>query len=107
MTDLSLLDAVLMVGLSARVTRLIVTDSIGIVFRVPVFVGYQTLLGKDRGARFAEGLLTCPFCIGFWISGAVLLSWVQFGHTLVWQLAAGVFTLNYIQAHMNRLADGD
>lgn len=37
--------------------------------------------GDATGERYREGLagfLTCPFCLGFWISAAVWVAWLVF-----------------------------
>ena len=101
---MELLSLVLAVGLSARLTRLVMVDDAGVMVRRPLMWLADTVAG-DGGLRFVLSLLNCPFCIGFWVSVAVVASWALVGHTVGWQLVAGAFTLNYVQAHLNALLD--
>ena len=96
------LDVILLVGFTARLTRLVTVDDIlepvrvGILYRVPARVTSAT-----------ASLLSCPFCIGFWLSLAVLASWVAWGSTWGWMFVAGTFTLNYVHAHLNARLDAE
>ena len=92
---MTVLEAVLLVGFAARLTRLVIVDEIA----EPVVVRLAA------SSRWLESLLSCPFCIGFWLSAAVLGSWVLAGGTVAWQLVAGVFTLNYVHGHLNGWLD--
>jgi hypothetical protein len=43
--------------------------------------------GDATGERYREGLagfLTCPFCLGFWITIAVWAAWLVFPTETVW-----------------------
>lgn len=60
-------------------------------------------------AKLVKGL-DCPFCVGFWIGVAVLLSL-----TLVravppllplWRIVVGTFALNYVVGHISSRIDG-
>lgn len=104
--ELSILDAVLLVGLSARLTRLVVVDDAG----EPLRLGVLRVCGalareRARGIDFAARLMGCPFCVGFWLSLGVVVSWLLAGDTLAWQAIALVFTLNYVHAHLNAALD--
>ena len=97
---MDILSAVLLVGFAARLTRLVAVDDAGHPFRWVTFK-----LWPNRHIDKAVELLGCPFCIGFWLSALVVASWVLVGHTVAWQLVAGVFTLNYVHAHLNARLD--
>lgn len=101
--DIGLLDVALLVGLTARLTRLAVVDDIA----DPARVAAVRVAGRagPRPADWIVALLGCPFCIGFWISGAVVASWLMWGSTVVWQAAAGIFTLSYVTGHLVARAD--
>ncbi len=97
--DPSPLELVLIVGLAARLTRLVVVDAIASRFRDWIrWIGEQ--IGDARGLVWADDLVTCPFCVGFWISAAVVASWATVGHTGVWRLVAAAFTLSYAAGHL-------
>lgn len=104
MTRFHVLDVLLALGMTMRLTRVVTTDSIGEWYlRAPLL--------KRIGARkrpylfnFVETLLECPFCIGFWIGCGVLLSlWAAGGPGAAWEpwrWTAGALTMNYIAAHV-------
>jgi hypothetical protein len=52
---------------SARLTRLVTTDSITESLRVRI-------VAKTGWDGFVHKLIECPFCCGFWISSAVVVS---------------------------------
>lgn len=112
MTWLVLVDLLLVAGLTARLTRLVVADDLGRWWvQVPVFNWMATRQVSPRWARYADGL-RCPFCVGFHLGWLVLLSlWLAGGpgHAAEWwRWVAGAFTLNYVVAHVgSRLGDTD
>lgn len=64
---------------------------------------------RMRWHRYLSGLV-CPFCIGWWLALAVLTSLMLVGGpgdaATWWRFVAGVFTLNWIVAHVGvRLGD--
>lgn len=60
--------AVLIVALAAhRLTRL------GLLDTMPLGALRQRLIDREPGGRVAE-LLTCPWCLGWWVSLAVVLA---------------------------------
>lgn len=80
---------VLVVGLAAyRLARAVANDSITEPFRDWLYVGAY---GDDPQPgdepvggifwRWAYALVSCPFCIGFWISLALYALWVNAGWT--------------------------
>jgi hypothetical protein len=102
----TLLELVLMVGFAARLTRLVAVDDAGVLVRTPMLILAAAALGRDRGTDWALRLLQCPFCVGFWLSALVVGSWALAGTQPVWVAVAGVFTLNYVHGHLNRVLDG-
>lgn len=104
--ELSILDAVLLVGLAARLTRLVVVDDAGQPVRIAaVRMSAALARDRDRGVDFGERLVSCPFCVGFWLSVVGVVSWLLAGDTLAWQAVALVFALNYVHAHLNAALD--
>jgi hypothetical protein len=61
-----------------------------------------------RWHRYMEGL-GCPFCVGFWITLAMVLVFGLVGGpgdaADWWRWAAGALTLNYIAAHISSRMD--
>lgn len=100
--DISLLDVALIIGLSVRLTRLAVVDTIADPVRV-VLIRLVPL----RLVDWTHTLLSCPHCIGFWITAAVVASWHLWGDLLVWQAVAATFGLAYLVGHAVARLDGD
>lgn len=104
------LDLLLATGATLRVTRLITTDHLGHWWITdPIRDAYQAAIGYSRGYRvkmlgYAEALVTCPFCIGFWVGVGVLMS-LSIGHGPgpstwePWRWITGALTLNYMVGH--------
>lgn len=96
----AMIDGLLAAGLAARATRFVTTDDLGDLLIVEP--ARQTL-----PQRAADGL-ECPFCVGFWISGAVVGSYLlarRYGHLPLWRAAASWATLNYVHGHVNARLD--
>jgi hypothetical protein len=105
--DVTWLDLLLLLGFAARLIRLAVIDEIASPARDLVRAAGQRLAG-DRGLVWADGLVSCPFCIGFWLSAALVASWALVGDTVAWRLTAGAFALSYAAGHLvARLDAGD
>lgn len=69
-----------------RLTRLVVEDTITEDLR-------NRLLNKvERGSK-TETLLTCPYCAGFWVAGAVVLATRLPAPLLSWWAIAGATSL--------------
>lgn len=105
-------DLLLVVLLTARLTRLLITDDLGRwYFRGPLEAALLRNATTSTGwrARLAAGL-SCPFCLGFWV-GVGVLAFVAAvggpGHLPDWsRYVAGAFALNYLTAHIGaRLGD--
>jgi hypothetical protein len=94
-------DILLLVLASARVTRLILVDSLGEWWLVKPAIVWAT--GR-KSEKYIEGLLTCPFCIGFWIClagvGSLMLAGGPGNAAVWWQVLAGTFSLSYIVGHV-------
>ena len=102
------LDALLAFGLTLRLTLLVVGDDIGRWWiKTPLLKWIDnrpmTDEGRDRAFRYWNGL-NCPFCVGFWIAGLVLLSVYLLGGFGTmrepWRWVAGWFSLNYVAGHL-------
>lgn len=105
------LDLLLALGLTLRLTRLIVVDDIGDWWvKKPIAKRLSEIRsdGKRQKAFDYWDGLSCPFCIGFWIAGAVLLSLFLVGGpgdaAVLWRWVAGWFALNWIAAHLGARA---
>jgi hypothetical protein len=96
------MDLLLIVGLSARITRLAVFDDAGVIIRLPIHK-LGSLFGR-RGVDWADGLLECPFCFGFWASVFAASSWYLWAGTL-WQAAAAAATASYIVGQLAQRMD--
>ena len=95
-----LIDLALAVGLAARLTRLAVYDSAGdLLIRRPTGWLASSLAGV-RGEAFVEELFSCPFCVGFWLSTAVAVSWSFGAGTALWRTMALAGTISYAVGHM-------
>jgi len=101
--DPTLLDVLLVLGFATRLTRLAVVDDIGEPLRVAL-----VKVVPIRTVSWVHTLITCPFCIGFWLSAAVVASWLAWGSTILWQAVAAAFTVSYLAGHaVARLDLGD
>lgn len=96
-------DLLLLLGLSLRVTHLITSDTISERYlREPLMRKVRT-----EKQEFWIDALYCPWCVGFWICGLMLLSLLVAGGpgdaASWWRVVAGWFTLNYIVARAESL----
>lgn len=121
MTAFAMFTILLAAGMTARLTRLIVADDLGLWWvRGPASRWaweHDRHLGAGRvGWRsLAISGLSCPFCVGFWLGCLVLTSLALVGGpaaegtpATIWRWVAGAFTLNYVVAHVGaRLGDTD
>lgn len=107
---LALIDVLLALGCTMRLTRLITTDHLG-----RWWIGDPATLRANHGRHrtlwgYIDALVHCPYCIGFWIGNIVLTSLYLTGGpgdtTEPWRWVTGAFTLNYVAAHIGvRLGD--
>lgn len=84
-----LVELVLIVGATARLTRLAQTDTILDPIRRPL------QRRAERSGAKAWELLWCPWCLSFWIGIAVVASWVTWGHGRWWLAATAVLTASH------------
>lgn len=85
----------------ARTWRLLAVDDFGRPFRDV----YYRIFNKDGWYEWADGLLTCPFCMGFWVTGLWLLAGLLTGGHIIWIFAAGCFACNFVGAQLNAWLD--
>jgi hypothetical protein len=103
------LSLLLLVGLTARVTRLAVEDLITAPIRNKIaayankgrewdFAKVKMSPGKplQRVAEFFAAVLNCTWCASVWIGAAAVLSWDAWGDTKAWNLVALAATLSYV-----------
>ena len=120
MDALTFWTVLLAAGLTARLTRLVMVDDVGLWFiRGPLASWAVRHTPKQGGVQWGWRMmltsgLACPFCVGFWIGAGVLGSLALLGgfdsHTggaTVWRWVAGVFTLNYVVAHIGSRLDSE
>lgn len=98
------IELLLVLGLAQRLTRLFVYDKAGLVF---VDVGLRLLKAMfgGRGESFGMALFSCPFCIGWWLSLASVVSWVAVGDTEAWFIVALAATVSYVIGHVSVMLD--
>lgn len=98
----AILDIALIIGATLRLIRLTTVDDIAAPARL-------TLIRRSppRLVDWTHGLLTCPHCIGFWLSAAVVTSWLWAGHRPVWQAATGILTVSYLAGHVSARLDAE
>lgn len=115
-------DLLLAAGLTARLTRLVITDDLGQWWlRDPLDAWFHRMdrpyddwgpppvSRRMRWHKYLSGLV-CAYCVSFWTASAVLASlWALGGpgHAPdTWRYIAGAFTLSYVTAHIGvRLGD--
>lgn len=70
---------------TARITRLITTDTIAepLIDRLVFGIGRR----NPTAGEWVNSLLTCPWCIGWWLSVAVVLTYAQTPTVTTWLLA--------------------
>jgi hypothetical protein len=85
-----LITAVLTLGATARVTRLIAIDS----FPFRPLRDWALTRGGENG--WLPTLLECPWCVGVWVSAPATASAYLWGHTTWWQLLAAWMSLAFL-----------
>lgn len=86
----------LIIGSSARITRFIAFDTLGVnTIRKPVF----NLLSRwERVQGWWDSLTGCIYCLGFWVTLGVSASALEWGQTGWWMSAAFVLTASMLVA---------
>ncbi len=117
---LTVIDIALLLGFTLRLIRLVVIDDLGgWLIREPAqrwVMRRAEKSGRDWARTKAYKLvsgLDCPFCVGFWLAALTMASLLVAGGpgadgslSMVWRVVAGVFTLNWVAAHVgSRLGD--
>lgn len=100
----SVLELLLIVGASLRLTRLAVVDTIAAYPRDLMRAAGQRTAGQ-RGLIWADNLVSCPHCIGFWITLAVTYSWWAAGSTAVWTVGTVALSVSYLVGHLVAATD--
>lgn len=128
-------DLCLLLGFTLRLVRLVIVDDLGELLVQEPFEQLQLMIyanwwetltraerrGVNDGTAELEpptayrllDALSCPWCIGFWLAAlalaSLLVAWSVGGTLLiVWRAVAGLFTLNYVAAHLgSSLGDFD
>lgn len=94
----------LALGAATRLTRLAVVDDITGPIRTATIRTAARAVGP-RGASFTQALLSCPFCIGFWLSAATVVSATLWSDHLWWQTATATLTVSWLAGHAVARAD--
>lgn len=101
-----LLDVLLALGVTARLTRLVVADSLGGKwFRWPAQRWANRTPWKHTRRQFWVDGLGCPFCVSTWIGiGSFTLLWAAWtvdGWLLTgWRIVAAGLTASYLLSHL-------
>lgn len=108
----SVVDVLLLLGCTLRLTRLVITDDPGEWLQRRAAGQAETAGGRRRAliwSKASEGL-GCPWCVGFWIGVLVLVTLALEGGpgeaSVWWRYVAGAFTLNWIAAQIGSRLDG-
>lgn len=100
----SWLDLLLIVGASLRLTRLAVVDVIAAGPRDLIRAAGQKTAGL-KGLVWADNLVSCPHCLGFWVTLAVAWSWWFAGESDVWFVGALTLSVSYLVGHLVAATD--
>lgn len=92
-----LADCLLALGACLRLTRFVVADD------VPGAWWIKDPLSKASNTRYLDGL-DCPFCVGVWMSAAVVLGLFLAGGpgeaAHWWRYGAGFLSLAWVTGHV-------
>lgn len=88
---------------SARTWRLLAIDDIALSFR-NAYYSFFSLFG-EKGYLWGDALLTCPFCLGFWVTAIWVTVGLLSGGALWWLIPAGVFAANFVGGQLNAWLD--
>lgn len=106
MAHLPLGDALLAVGATVRLTRLVTTDSLGEhLIRTPA----ERWAARHPEHDWKVAGLYCPFCAGYWLGAAVLVAHAATSNSPrargLWRLGAATLALNYVVGHVSARLD--
>lgn len=87
-----LVTALLTIGATARITRLITFD------RFPFGPVRDWALTRYGEHGWLPDLLHCPWCTGVWVAAPATVSAVLWGDQLWWQLTAAFLSLAFVAA---------
>lgn len=93
-----LLDATLIAGAAARLTRLVVIDDAGEPIRSTLRCVASHARGSDLLVIVDDGL-RCPYCVSVWVSAGVVGSYAAWGQRGWWRVAAGALATSYAAGH--------
>lgn len=100
LTCMNKLDIALILGASARLSRLVIVDDAGFyLFRKPA----ATKIKNTKVREVVLDGLDCPFCIGFWLALLVVTSYFVATKTKtlwIWRILFGSLAANYAAAHL-------
>lgn len=103
--DTLLLDVLLIVLATARLTRLAVVDTVGGPFRTLIRWGGKTIAGP-RGLVYGDELATCPHCLGVYVAAVVVGSYALWAGP-AWRIVAGTLAVAYAVGHLVARLDLD
>lgn len=86
--------AVVIVGASARLTRLLIADDFP-----PTAWLREKYLDATDGTKW-DLLAICAYCLSFWVTLAVVLSGYYSDWHLVWWVVAGSLASSYLSAEL-------
>lgn len=103
------LAALLVLGFAAyRGTQLVVHDTIGDPVRSRIEMWHAAKF-DSKVRTFVRDLLSCIYCVGFWLSVVAVLAWVsatgQWGDRSVWTFAVDAWAVAGIQSLISRVDD--
>lgn len=94
---MTFLELVLVIGVTARLVRLVQTDTI--------FDRPRARLQKAMGKRKIAELLWCPWCLSIWVGAAAAGSWWAWGERPWWVAAGAALTASHATGLLNLWED--
>ena len=87
-------------AMMVRFTRLLVVDDAGYyLFNRHLYWLGERLAG-ERGWEFVDRLVSCPFCVGWWVAVGVTGTAIPWGHTVAWQAVGVAAGLSWVGGHL-------
>lgn len=94
-----LLPFLLVLLATARLTKIVVSDKIGMPFR-------NWVVSKSGEQGWFTFLVHCPWCAGFWIAAGVAPLWWFFGTTPYFIIPCLALALSYATGLLSQLEQG-